>query len=68
MAITLLTGIGSKKEVDWIDVKLMECCIEELRALGSDRGIDIDQSGKLPPLQEIPRFDLVHRYLQEGGR
>lgn len=45
MAITLLTGIGSKKEVNHIDVKLMERCIKDL--LLHDSGVEIaeDQSG-----------------------
>jgi len=30
LAITLLTGIGSKKEVDQIDISLMERCVKEL--------------------------------------
>ena len=47
MAITLLTGIGSKKEVNRIDTSLMKRCIEELlvREDGS-RGMEIDLTGE----------------------
>ena len=41
-AITLLTGIGGRKEVDRIDTALMERCIDELRQLGGAKN--------LPPL------------------
>jgi 3-dehydroquinate synthase len=36
LAITLLTGLGSKKEVNWIDTALMKRCIGELAALEQD--------------------------------
>ncbi len=32
LAITLLTGIGSKREVDHIDIPLMQRCVEELQS------------------------------------
>jgi 3-dehydroquinate synthase len=37
MAITMLTEIGNKKEVDQIDTALMESCIEELMLKDSSR-------------------------------
>jgi 3-dehydroquinate synthase len=37
LAITLLTGIGSKREVGRIDVSLMERCIEELMVYADRR-------------------------------
>ncbi len=38
-AITLLTGIGGKKEVDRIDTALMERCIDELRQLAGVKNL-----------------------------
>ncbi len=55
MAITLLTGIGSKKEVDRIDSILMERCIEELMVQDSDKGMRANQMAQLVPLYgQIP--------------
>lgn len=34
LAITLLTGIGSKKEVDRVEIPLMERCVNQLISLG----------------------------------
>lgn len=45
LAITLLTGIGSKKELDQIDTALMESCIQELARRDSSRLKKIDFSG-----------------------
>lgn len=36
LAITMLTGIGSKQEVNHIDIDLMQTCIEELELLGKN--------------------------------
>ncbi len=44
LAITLLTGIGRKKEVNRIDTALMECCIDELMLQESSRGLETDQA------------------------
>ena len=55
MSITLLTGIGSKKEVDRIDSNLMERCIAELMVQDSSRGGRADQMAQLVPLYgQIP--------------
>ncbi|TKB28348.1 3-dehydroquinate synthase [Desulfopila sp. IMCC35006] len=48
MAITLLTGIGSKKEVDRIDAVLMGRCIDELMAQDSSKGMRDDQTAPHP--------------------
>jgi 3-dehydroquinate synthase len=45
LAITLLTGIGSKKEVDRIDTALMERCIEALRSHDDSRAQRLDHTG-----------------------
>ncbi|WP_419658525.1 AroB: 3-dehydroquinate synthase [Desulfosarcina variabilis str. Montpellier] len=45
LAITLLTGIGSKKEVDHIDAALMERCIEALRDYDDGRVQRVDHTG-----------------------
>jgi 3-dehydroquinate synthase len=47
-AITLLTGIGSKKEVDWIDMPLMKRCIDELmlQAGSSGVGVGVELTGR----------------------
>ncbi len=42
LAITLLTGIGSKKEVDRIDTALMERCVAELKLRDSERAVGSD--------------------------
>jgi 3-dehydroquinate synthase len=47
LAITLLTGIGSKKEVDRIDTSLMERCVKELMLYDSGWGNRTDRSGSL---------------------
>ncbi len=49
MSITLLTGIGSKKEVDRIDSLLMERCIEELMVRDSSRGMRSQQIAQPAP-------------------
>jgi len=49
MAITLLTGIGSKKELDRIDTALMERCIEELMVRDSGRTSKVDQAAGSAP-------------------
>ena len=50
LAITLLTGIGSKKEVNRIDILLMKHCIAELalRFDGSNALAENEQAGLLP--------------------
>ncbi len=50
MAITLLTGIGSKKEVDRIDAALMGRCIDELMAQDSSKNMRTDQTASHVPL------------------
>ena len=45
LAITLLTGIGRKKEVDRIDTALMECCADELMLQKTSRKLVADHSG-----------------------
>ena len=45
LAITLLTGIGSKKEVDHIDTTLMAQCIEALRIYDDSRAQRLDRTG-----------------------
>jgi len=45
LAITLLTGIGSKKELDRIDTVLMESCIEELARRDRSRSKKTESSG-----------------------
>jgi 3-dehydroquinate synthase len=42
LAITLLTGIGQKQEVDRIDTALMECCVDELMLRDNSSVIGID--------------------------
>ena len=42
LAITLLTGIGSKKEVNRIDTDLMQQCIKELALRFNDRNANTD--------------------------
>ena len=55
MSITLLTGIGSKKEVDRIDSILMERCIDELMVQDSSRVGRADRMAQLVPLYgQIP--------------
>lgn len=50
MSITLLTGIGSKKEVDRIDAHLMERCIEELMVRDSSREMRREQMAQHAPV------------------
>jgi len=50
LAITLLTGIGSKKEVDRIDTVLMRRCVEELMLQQTGKWVDTNQTEK-PALQ-----------------
>lgn len=45
LAITLLTGIGSKKEVDRIDSLLMKQCISELASWSRRREINVEPNG-----------------------
>ena len=45
LAITLLTGIGSKKEVDRIEISLMERCVNELVSYDS-RGNGAEHTGR----------------------
>jgi 3-dehydroquinate synthase len=45
LAITLLTTIGSKKEVDHIDTALMARCIDKLRAYDDSRAQRFDHTG-----------------------
>lgn len=52
LAITLLTGIGSKKEVDRIDTALMERCIEALRSYNNSRVQRLDHAGGPAALAE----------------
>ncbi len=52
LAITLLTGIGSRKEVDRIDTSLMKRCINEL-LLHSGSGV-ADFPGYTPLREELP--------------
>lgn len=46
LAITLLTGIGQKQEVDRIDTALMECCVDELMQLDNNSVIGTDHPGR----------------------
>jgi 3-dehydroquinate synthase len=50
LALTLLTGIGSKKEVDRIDTRLMRSCIEELELnfMGRNQGAGDEPQGRVP--------------------
>ncbi len=51
LAITLLTGIGSKKEVDRIDTNLMKRCIEELGTRFGGKNVNTDEKpGTIIPL------------------
>ncbi len=50
LAITLLTGIGSKKEVDRIEIPLMARCVNELLLYDSGRGYGDEQIGSSAPL------------------
>jgi 3-dehydroquinate synthase len=45
LAITLLTGIGQKQEVDRIDTALMECCVDELLLRDNNSVIGADHPG-----------------------
>jgi 3-dehydroquinate synthase len=45
LAITLLTGIGQKQEVDRIDTALMECCVDELMLRDNNSVIGADHPG-----------------------
>ncbi len=54
-AITLLTGIGSKKEVDRIEIPLMQHCIEELLLQDASREIGTDRSGRSAALHGEPQ-------------
>ncbi|MGW8195662.1 MAG: 3-dehydroquinate synthase [Desulforhopalus sp.] len=55
MAITLLTTIGDKKEVDRIDTTLMKRCIKELLARDASEGMRDDPIGRYAPrLGESP--------------
>jgi 3-dehydroquinate synthase len=54
LAITLLTGIGSKKEVDRIDTLLMECCVDELMLQDSNRGIGADHDDRPEFMSGVP--------------
>ena len=49
LAITLLTGIGGKKEVDNIDISLMERCINELLLYGGGEN-RVDRTGGFVPM------------------
>lgn len=53
LAITLLTGIGSKKEVDLIEILLMQRCVNELESYDSRRD-GLDQTGTPAPLYGEP--------------
>jgi 3-dehydroquinate synthase len=55
LAITLLTGIGSKKEVDRIDTALMERCVEELMLQESGRAIGAGQAAGPAFVSGIPQ-------------
>lgn len=46
LAITLLTGIGQKQEVDSIDTALMECCVDELMLRDNAAVIGTDHPGR----------------------
>jgi 3-dehydroquinate synthase len=46
LAITLLTGIGQKREVDRIDTALMECCVDELMLRDNNSVIGADHLGR----------------------
>ncbi len=48
LAITLLTGIGSKKEVNRIDTGLMKRCIEELALRRNRRNAQADEKPGFP--------------------
>ena len=50
LAITLLTGIGGKKEVDRIEIPLMERCVAELMSQDSSSRNGAEQIGRLAPL------------------
>lgn len=50
LAITLLTGIGSKKEVDRIDISLMERCVKELMQAENGGEVRAIQTGRPLPL------------------
>ncbi len=54
MSITLLTGIGSKKEVERIDSLLMERCIDELMVRDSSREIRAEEMA-----QQVPSYGQV---------
>ncbi len=50
LAITLLTGIGGKKEVDRIELPLMARCVNELLSYDGSRGNRLEQTGSPAPL------------------
>ena len=54
LAITLLTGIGSKKEVDRIDTLLMECCVDELLLQDTNRVIGADHDDRPEFMSGVP--------------
>ena len=53
LAITLLTGIGSKKEVDRIDSALMARCIDELMLQESSRSIRAGSLDRSAPMYGV---------------
>ncbi len=55
MAITLLTGIGSKKEVSWIDTALMKRCVEHLKLQDKNREIGEKHLDAPVPLHGVSR-------------
>ncbi len=55
LAITLLTGIGSKKEVSSIDTALMKRCVEHLRLQDKSKGIGVNHIDGAVPLYGVSR-------------
>lgn len=56
LAITLLTGIGSKKEVNRIDTHLMQQCIKELTLRFHDRDANTDEELSSP----VPAYGALN--------
>lgn len=53
LAITLLTGIGQKQEVDRIDTALMECCVDELMLRDNSSVIETDRPARTSLLSGV---------------